>query len=201
MVRRRGRPRHGPRGGDRGPPSIGQTGPTGKGAAPRREHWPGSTPLHPAHGIGRGEDPRGPFHESLNPKNATNANYSGLQITFVSRLFFPRGMQRLEGHHGHPCPPPLRLQSGRQRWSQRGAARPTTLKALLQAHGGEALGSARAVEEYLTALERKDRYLKDVWPGPPRRRAAGRGGRVRKRGRDLADVSVLGEGSVRSGGG
>jgi NADPH-ferrihemoprotein reductase len=39
----------------------------------------------------------------------------------------------------------------------------TTLKALLQAHGGEALGSARAVEEYLTALERKDRYLKDVW--------------------------------------
>eukprot|EP00667_Euglena_gracilis_P003055 EG_transcript_3060 len=37
------------------------------------------------------------------------------------------------------------------------------LKQVLQTHGGERLQTAKAVEDHLAMLEKKDRYLKDVW--------------------------------------
>eukprot|EP00668_Euglena_longa_P040382 GGOE01053177.1.p1 GENE.GGOE01053177.1~~GGOE01053177.1.p1 ORF type:complete len:746 (+),score=248.14 GGOE01053177.1:78-2315(+) len=37
------------------------------------------------------------------------------------------------------------------------------LKQVLQTHGGELLQTTKAVEDHLALLEKKDRYLKDVW--------------------------------------
>lgn len=47
----------------------------------------------------------------------------------------------------------------------RGMAREVeeALKQIIQTHGGPSMQSTKAVEDYLTMLEKKDRYLKDVW--------------------------------------
>jgi len=114
MVRRRGRPRHGPRGGDRGPPSIGQTGPTGKGAAPRREHWPGSEPLHPApwHREGRGPPRTVPRitepEECKECKIQWCTNHLREPTVFSPRHAAPRGSPSTSVF---PRPPPPALES------------------------------------------------------------------------------------------
>ena len=38
-----------------------------------------------------------------------------------------------------------------------------TLKQIIQTHGGEEMQTMKAVEDYLLKLEKRDRYLKDVW--------------------------------------